>query len=165
MTLTITSALARQLAVTRQRLAGTPPQPSPESILDVVRDLGCLQLDPTNAVARSHLLVLWSRLGLYDPADVDRLLWEDRSLFEYWAHAAAIVLTEDYPIHHHEMLKLRTHRPTWKPGMLEWMEANQALRDHILEEIREKGPLPSSAFEDKADASWQSSGWTGNRNV
>ncbi|MEO8612908.1 MAG: crosslink repair DNA glycosylase YcaQ family protein [Chloroflexota bacterium] len=165
MTLTISSTLARQLAVTKQDLAGTPPEPSPESILNVVRDLGCLQLDPTSAVARSHLLVLWSRLGNYDPADVDRLLWEDRSLFEYWAHAAAIVLTEDYPIHHHEMQKLRTHKPTWKPGMLEWIEANPALRDHILEEIREKGALPSSAFEDKADSSWQSSGWTGNRNV
>lgn len=165
MTLTITSTLARQLAVTKQDLAGTPPEPSTEAILNVVRDLGCLQLDPTSAVARSHLLVLWSRLGPYDLADVDKLLWKDRSLFEYWAHAAAIVLTEDYPIHHHEMVKLRTHRPTWKPGMLEWIEANPALRDHILEEIREKGPLPSSVFEDKADASWQSSGWTGNRNV
>ena len=165
MTLTITPTLARQLTITKQRLAGTPLKPSAESILDVVRDLGCLQLDPTSAVARSHLLVLWSRLGPYDPADVEKLLWQDRSLFEYWAHAAAIVLTEDYPIHHHEMLKLRTHKPTWKPGMLEWIEANPALRDHILEEIREKGPLPSSVFEDKADASWQSSGWTGNRNV
>jgi uncharacterized protein YcaQ len=165
MTLTITPAIARQLTITRQHLAGTPPQPNAESILNIVRDLGCLQLDPTSAVARSHLLVLWSRLGPYDPADVDKLLWEDRSLFEYWAHAAAIVLTEDYPIHHHEMLKLRTHRPTWKPGMLEWIAANPALRDHILEEIRKKGPLPSSVFEDKADASWQSSGWTGNRNV
>src|SRR5690348_2579200 len=114
MTLTITPTLARQLAVTKQHLAGTPPEANAEMILNVIRDLGCLQLDPTSAVARSHLLVLWSRLGSYDPADVEKLLWEDRSLFEYWAHAAAIVLTEDYPIHHHEMVKLRTHRPTWK---------------------------------------------------
>ena len=64
-----------------------------------MRDLGCLQIDPISVVARSHLLVLWSRLGPYDVAHLDQLLWDDRSLFEYWAHAASIVLTEDFPIH------------------------------------------------------------------
>src|SRR5689334_7431535 len=99
MTLTLTPTIVRQLAITRQHLAGKPPKPDAEHILYLIRDLGCLQLDPTSAVARSHLLVLWSRLGHYDLADLDTLLWQDRSLFEYWAHAAAIVLTEDYPIH------------------------------------------------------------------
>ncbi len=59
-TRTITLTTARQLAIARQNLSGedTP------AMLDVVRDLGCLQLDPINAVVRSHLLVLWSRLGV-----------------------------------------------------------------------------------------------------
>lgn len=100
---TLTPALARQLAITRQHLADTPVRPEAAYMLNVVSDLGCLQLDPTSAVARSHLLVLWSRLGNYDPADLDKLLWQDRSLLEYWAHAAAIVLMEDYPIHPHQM--------------------------------------------------------------
>src|ERR1043165_3251866 len=94
----LSPTIARRLAVTRQRLAGCCPPANPEAILEVVRDLGCLQLDPISVVARSHLLVLWSRLGTYDPAELDTLLWRQRSLFEYWAHAASIVLTEDYPI-------------------------------------------------------------------
>ncbi len=63
----------------------------------MVRDLGCLQLDPISAVARSHQLVVRSRVGSYDLAVLDQLLWTDRSLFEYWAHMASIVLTETIP--------------------------------------------------------------------
>jgi len=51
---TITPITARQLAITRQHLAGSLPKPNTEQILNVVCDLGCLQLDPTTAVARSH---------------------------------------------------------------------------------------------------------------
>ena len=61
--------------------------------MDVATDLAGLQLDPISVVARSHQLVLWSRLGAYDPADLETLLWRERRLFEYWTHAAAIVCT------------------------------------------------------------------------
>ena len=54
---------ARRLAVIRQRLAGPrPSRPDGEAIMEVVRDLGCMQLDPIAVVARSHLLVLAARL-------------------------------------------------------------------------------------------------------
>jgi uncharacterized protein len=95
----VSVATARRLAISRQRLAGQRPAGDADGIMEVLRDLGCLQLDPISVVARSHQLVLWSRLGSYDLAALDRLLWEERRLFEYWAHAASIVLTEHYPIH------------------------------------------------------------------
>jgi len=158
----MTAAHARRLAITKQHLHEEAEQPQ---MLDVVRDLGCLQLDPTNAVAKSHLLVLWSRLGAYDQAALDSLLWEDRSLFEYWAHAASIVLTEDYPIHKYWMRVYGTNEGAWGQRMAEWSETNAQLHDHILDEIRQQGALPSKVFEDKSEAAWQSSGWTGNRNV
>ena len=130
-----------------------------------MRDLGCLQLDPTNAVARSHLLVLWSRLGAYDPAHLEALLWQQRQLFEYWAHAASIVLTEEYPIHH---LRMRRHGTGDSDGarqVREWMDANDALRRQILDTLHAQGPLPARAFDDTAAVPWRSSGWTGGRNV
>ena len=56
--------------------------------MEVVRDLGCLQLDPVNVVERSHRLVLWSRLGPYATDQLEWLRWDERRLFDYWAHAA-----------------------------------------------------------------------------
>src|SRR5579884_4043816 len=71
---------ARRIAVRAQLLDGTAPD-----VLDTIRRLGYLQLDPTNRVARTQHLVLWSRLGAYDIGELDRLLWEDRALFEWRA--------------------------------------------------------------------------------
>lgn len=66
--------VVRRLAVFKQRLAGPRPHPDAEGIIEAVRDLGCVQIDPVSVVAPSHLLVLWSRLGRFDPAELDRLL-------------------------------------------------------------------------------------------
>jgi uncharacterized protein YcaQ len=111
-------------------------------------------------VARSHLLVLWSRLGGYDPADLEALLWRERRLFEYWTHAAAIVCTHDYPIHSLLMRRHPRHQQ-----LRDWLAANQTLRRSILRQLRASGPLPTRALEDRAEVAWQSSGWTGGRNV
>ena len=166
---TISPTLARRLAVAKQRLAGPCAQaasrPDAARILGLVRDLGCVQLDPISAVARSHLLVLWSRVGAYDMGELDRLLWEERSLFEYWAHAASIVLTEDYPIHNVMMRRYPSGETGWSRRVRDWIEQNRELRDHILEEIRKNGPMQSKQFEDKTLEEWYSTGWTGGRNV
>jgi uncharacterized protein YcaQ len=162
---TISSRTARRLAVTKQRLAGPPATADRDGILQVVRDLGCLQLDPISVVARSHLLVLWSRLGAYDRSDLDALLWEERSLFEYWAHAASIVLTEDYPIH--SWLMRRYPRPRYAHGRrtAEWLAANQELKRHVLNQLRRRGPIRARDLEDRSNRPWRSGGWTNERNV
>jgi uncharacterized protein len=135
--------------------------------MDVARDLGYLQLDPINVVARSHSLILWSRLGTYALRDLDALMWRERRLFEYWAHMASIVLTEDYPIHH--LLMRQYPFRGWRSGMRRrtatWLEENRALRRHVLTRLRREGPLRLRDFEDRSITGWQSSGWTQDRNV
>src|SRR5689334_8837914 len=124
--LRLTLGEARRLAVRSQHLAGTgAPEPAAglDGLRQVLRGLRVLQLDPVNVVARSHLLVLWSRLGAFDRNDLDTLLWRERWLFEYWAHAASLVLTEDYPIHR---LMMRAYQVT--EGPQKWMEANDSFR-------------------------------------
>jgi uncharacterized protein YcaQ len=162
---TLSSRIARRLAISRQRLAGPSPAPDREGIMEVSRALGCLQLDPISVVARSHLLVLWSRLGSYDREELDAVLWQERRLFEYWAHAASIVLTEDYPIH--SWLMRRYPRPVYAHGRRtgEWLDANQKLRRHVLTQLRRRGPIRARDLEDRSTRPWQSAGWTNERNV
>ncbi len=148
---------ARRLAIRAQVLDG-----SAHEVLGTVQRLGFLQLDPTSQVAPSHLLVLWSRLGAYDRADLDRLLWRARRLFEW---RAFIQPTEDYPLVKRAMLRFPGDAGAWQRRVAEWLKENESFRRYILREIRTRGPLRSTDFEDRSVRPWPSSGWTAGRNV
>jgi uncharacterized protein YcaQ len=134
-------------------------------MLDTVRQLGCLQLDPTKAVIQNHFLVLWSRLGGYDFAEFDRLMWQERAMFEYWAHAASIVLTEHYPIYASIMAR---HAQAQSPRRA-WVEENANLRQRVLDTLRLRGAVQLKEIEREGGgevaASWHSTGWTNGRDV
>ncbi len=163
----LTPTLARRLAITRQRLAGPRPAADPAGLLEAVGDLGCVQLDPIAVVERTQRLVLWSRVGAFDPAGLDRLLWHERRLFEYWAHCASIVLTEDYPIHAHMMRGFRGAGAGLSERTRSWVKANARLRRYILGRLRRDGPLLSRdlAEDGLEPEAWVSTGWTSGRNV
>ncbi|MDQ3850192.1 MAG: winged helix DNA-binding domain-containing protein, partial [Actinomycetota bacterium] len=92
---------ARRLALHAQDLAGPPPasHPRPEDIAATVRRIGCLQLDPVSAVARSPLLVLFARLGPVREESLEEAAYARRALFDGWAHEASLVATADLPLH------------------------------------------------------------------
>jgi uncharacterized protein YcaQ len=81
---------ARRIAVRAQLLDG-----SATTVLDTVRQLGFLQIDPISTVAPPQQLVLWSRLGPYGVDELDRLLWKERKLVEW---NAFIWPAEDLPL-------------------------------------------------------------------
>ena len=161
----ITPTIARRLAISRQRLNGPRLPSSADGIMDLFADLGCVQIDPLRAVERTQLIVLWSRLGIFDPADLQKLLFEERRLFEYWAHAASIVRIEDYPIFQLHMREWLVGDEGWKNRFRSWMGENDELRDYMLGELGKNGPLSSRDFKDRSDRSWESSGWTSGQNV
>jgi hypothetical protein len=146
------------LAVSSQLL----PAPPDAGILDVARRLGYLQLDPTNSIARSHQLVLWSRLGPYDASGLERLRWEDRSLYEY---NAALVPIDQYPIHADTMKRYPAWTDSWNERVTTWLEENAALRRQILVQLRKRGPVPSRDLGGLTHVGWRSTGWTNDRNV
>lgn len=160
---TLSPRIARRLAVRAALLEGPRPSPDRDGILEIVRGLGSIQIDPTRAVERTHLLVLWSRLGPYDPRDLDRLRFEDRLLFEY---AAFIMPTESYDEQAFAMERFATRDGAWERRVRDWMAENDALRQSILERLKTEGPQPSRLFvAPPGTTDWKSSGWTGGRNV
>jgi uncharacterized protein YcaQ len=161
--LTLSLDQARRLAVCSQHLAGPRPAAGLDGMRQVLRGLRVLQVDPVNVVARNQFLVLWSRLGEFDRAGLDTLLWRERWLFEYWAHSASIVLTEDYPIH--QLLMRRYRVTTESDAMQAWLAANDDFRRYVLDLLAASGPLPGEAIEDRAAVGWVSTGWTHGRNV
>ncbi|HUF58898.1 MAG TPA: crosslink repair DNA glycosylase YcaQ family protein [Actinomycetota bacterium] len=144
---------ARQLAVTAQLLSA----PRPRSILEVVEGLGSVQMDPTRRVARTEHLVLWSRLGrMFRVAELERLLWQDRSLFEY---RAFILPTSQLAVHRPTMRRYPSTSAGRHEYVRRYLRENQAFRRYVLARLRTDGPLPTRAFEDRSAVGWRTGGW------
>ena len=134
----------------------------PSDIYDTVRRLGRVQMDPTAVVARTEHLVLYSRLGAFDRAELERLMWKERTLFEYWAF---IVPMADLAIYRRTMDDVRLGRSRWSRYLTTWMRGNAAFRRKVVAELARRGPLKSRDIEDTSNIAYQSTGWNGNRNV
>ena len=117
-------------------------QPDPTELIDVVRRLTLLQVDPTAAIAPNADLVAWSRLGSgYRPTDLVQALERERSLFEF---DALIRPMEDLGLYRAEMATW----PQW-PRTREWLEVNESFRRDILNRLGDApGPLLSRDIPD-----------------
>jgi uncharacterized protein YcaQ len=153
----VSLAQARRIAVRAQLLDG-----SATDVLDTVRRLGFLQIDPIASVATPQRLVLWSRLGAIDPAELDRLLWEERKLFEFGAFIRPI---EDYPLILARMRRRRTGKYAWERRGTEFLQKNAPFRRHVLRELERRGPLMSRELVDTSVRTFDTGGWYGTRNV
>jgi uncharacterized protein len=145
---------AQRIAVAAQALDRRPAASSKAAVLELIRRLGCVQIDTIHVVARSPYLVLWSRLGEYNPAWLDELLYPDRQVFEYWAHAASIIPIEHWALFRSRMLEYTRGERGWWP---QWRTENADVVAHVLEQIREHGPLGAADF--AAPAGHKSGGW------
>jgi uncharacterized protein len=150
----VTREEARRIAVRAQLLDG-----SATDVLNTVRRLGFLQMDPISTVAPPQYLVLWSRLGRHDRAALDRLLWEEKKLFEWNAFIWPI---EDLPLIRARMREPWSHlkRDQWAK---QFLKEQTGLRRYVLRELERRGPLPSRELE-HADARFhQRTVWWGTR--
>lgn len=141
---------ARGLMLAAQGLLDPPTATAGlDDIAGMIDRLGVLQIDTISVVERTQYLVLWSRLGPYDAALLDALLYPGRAVFEYWSHAASIVPMADYPYYRPKML--RYHEHIWR-GDHEWMGRNPEVVRETLEAVRTRGPVASADFERAPDA-------------
>jgi uncharacterized protein YcaQ len=140
----------RAVALHAQRLEWVDhdrPHPTSEGIEALVEALGCVQIDTLHVVQRSQYLVLWSRLGAYEPADFDRLIFDpaDRRLFEYWGHAASVIPLTRYRLYTPAMHRRRETSGNW---WKDWLDDpnNRATVDRVRTRITEEGPLKTADF-------------------
>jgi uncharacterized protein YcaQ len=152
----VSPAEARRIAVRAQALDG-----SAEGVLETVQRLGSLQVDPIATVATPPQLILWSRLGAYDVAELERLLWEERKLFEWGAFIRPM---EDLPLIRARMRRKRG-KYAWERRSIEFLRANAAFKRYVLRELERRGPLLSRELEDRTTKTWESHGWYGERRV
>jgi len=150
----VSTEQARRIAVHAQALDG-----SAGGVLETVRRLGFLQLDPIAAVATPQELVLWSRLGPHDRGELDRLLWEERSLVEWNAY---LYPAEDLPV----LRALMGRQDRALDRRIEaWLKEHASFRRYVLRELEARGPLLSREIEDHKPQKREAHRWWGERKM
>lgn len=148
-------AAARRTALAAQGFGG--PRPSgPVTMRHVQREIDRLaqfQIDTINVVERAHYLPLFSRLGPYDKALLDRAASRaPRRLYEYWGHAASMIDVRLEPA-----LRWRTAR--YADDAPWGFEKNPGLAERVLAEVAERGPLSSRQIEHDEERRRDHWGW------
>lgn len=132
---------------------------SSSKMLDMIKDIGCLQIDTLQVVKRSHYIVLWSRLGNYDTNAIDNLLFpEDQNsakLFEYWLHCASIIPFDFYK---YRSNKRKFYANGESPWFKKWLskKENLNLMDDVFAFVQKKGSVTTKDFDDSKK---KRSGW------
>ena len=156
----LSRAEARRIAVRAQLLDSARPT----DLLDLVRHLTLLQVEPTAAVAPSAEVVAWSRLGpRFRRAELEDAV-ADGSLVELHSMLRP---AEDIALYRAEMAAWPGvgELKDWEISLRDWVEANDDTRRDILDKLYDEGPLPTSALPDTTLIPWESSGWNNDRNV
>ena len=156
----LSRADARRIAVRAQLLT----RERPTDLLETVRQLSLVQIEPTNAIAPSAELVMWSRLGsAFDPQELWDAVDEQRLIELHQALRAP----DDIALFRAEMAEWPGpgDLTEWQKEVREWVRANNDCRRDILERLRADGPLPASELPDTCVVPWRSSGWNDNRNL
>jgi uncharacterized protein YcaQ len=133
----------RRMAIDAQGFAARARRGTIAEVESTIGRLSCVQLDSISTVDRSHRITLGARIGAYPADAVSRLLGNGR-LIEYWAHEACLLPAEDWLLFRAEM----------ENGGRRWYGAvdrtHPHLREHVVDEIRARGPLGSRHFEGAA---------------
>ncbi|MFI8567155.1 winged helix-turn-helix domain-containing protein [Rhodococcus sp. NPDC078407] len=152
----MSAAAARRTALAAQGLASTRSRSRPASTNAVhaaIDTTGLLQIDSVSVVVRAQYAPVFSRVGVYDRKIVDDAAWTDtarrpRRLVEYWAHEAALLPVEDWPLMRWRMELYRHGR--WG-GAARILDREPALADDVLAVIAEHGAASAGEIEKHLD--------------
>ena len=143
--LKIHNRAARQLWLDAQGLANAPT--GALDVMDIIRRLGFVQLDTIQVLARAHHHILWSRNQNYREPMLNKLLAEDRGIFEHFTHDASVLPMEFYPMwRQFRRKKEELNRRAY------WQKVTKPdIRPDLLSRIAAEGPLSTHAFDTKIE--------------
>jgi uncharacterized protein YcaQ len=155
----LSAAAARRIALAAQGFGQTrAASVGTRQLNGLTRRLQVLQLDSVNVFERSHYLPYFARLGRYDKAHLDRALFGKRSEYtEYWAHVAAVIPLEDWPLFRWRMADMRAKYG--KPGG--FTDSHREIVDWVMAEVASRGRVRASELEHpsgKGEGGWW--GWS-----
>ncbi len=158
----LSAAAARRIALAAQGFGGGPRPTGPAARAAMLRQiarLGLLQIDSVSAVVRSHYLPLFSRLGPYPRAELDRLAYagRQRRLFEYWGHEASLLPMEAQPLLRWRMARARAGQGIYG-GIAAFAREQPSFVAAVLDEVRRRGPLAAGEL---AQGGRGEGGWWG----
>lgn len=138
---------ARALFLDRHLLSAAPSGTGKgRDLLDLITQLGFVQVDSINTVERAHHMILRARRAAYRPKHLTPLLEQDHSLFEHWTHDASIIPTE---FHRHWHLRFRRDAEKLRRQWRSWRRAGfEEKVDALREQIAVEGPKSSSCVGD-----------------
>ena len=145
----LTTAQARRVAVAAQGFASAPPARAVTrgDLRRLIGRIQVLQLDSVSVAVRAHYAPVFSRLGPYDRDVLDAAAWSHsarspRLLVEYWAHEAALMAVEDWPL-----LRWRMREYTGGRWGVEVVKENPRLVDDVVSAVAELGPSTAGQIE------------------
>jgi uncharacterized protein YcaQ len=148
---TVSASEARRVALVAQGFGSSPRgRVTTDHLTDAIARLGVLQLDSVNVFERSHYLPMFSRLGTYDTALLDHMLLDPHvpaTHVEYWAHEAAFIPVESWPLWQWRMRQSRERNE--RPDS--WLAQHRKLADDLLVRLHSEGPATFSQLEVKRD--------------
>jgi uncharacterized protein YcaQ len=145
----LTAAQARRVAVAAQGFhEAAPAGPVTRAHLKrLIARLQVLQLDSVSVAVRAHYAPVFSRLGPYDRELLDRAAWSHsarspRLLVEYWAHEAALMAVDDWPL-------LRWRMREYEHGRWgrEIVKKNAKLAESVIDAVGVLGPSTAGQIE------------------
>ena len=149
---------ARRIALAAQGFARPRPDVVGTRQLNLaLTRMATLQIDSVNVFARSHYLPLFSRLGAYDPALLDRLLFSRGGRYtESWAHMASFIPTADWGLFafRHEAARERYLRRD-----AAWFGEYGGVVDEVRAQLAARGPLRPAQIDHAARVGGRGPWW------
>ncbi len=131
---------ARNIALGRQLIFNDNSTSPKKKLLNIIEQIGYVQIDTISIVERAHKHILWTRQPEFKNEMLDELIDKDKKVFEFWDHAAAYL-----PMKHFRFTLQR--KEMYAKKYRHWGNKNKKMLNSIIDRIKSEGPLQSRDFE------------------